>query len=98
MDIGIISLLIGIIGIAIGAIITWKVADRYYKKASDDLIKEASDLRNLNILILHALENAGFAELNKDESGKPIGLNITIKPNTIKMKVSTSKPKLKIDD
>ena len=58
-----VSLIIGIIGIAVGAFITWKVANRYYKKASDDLIKEASDLRNLNILILRALENAGFAEL-----------------------------------
>ena len=31
MEIGIISLVVGIIGIAIGAVVTWKVADRYYK-------------------------------------------------------------------
>ena len=48
----------GILGIVAGAVITWKVADKYYKRASEDLVKEAEDLRNLNILILRAFENA----------------------------------------
>jgi len=97
MDTGIISLAIGILGIAVGALVTWIVADRYYKRASEDLVKEAAELKNLNILILRALENAGFVELTKDENGKPVGLVITL-GSQVKAKTSLSKVDLKIND
>lgn len=98
MDTAIVSLVIGILGIVVGAVVTWIVADRYYRRASKDLVKEAAELKNLNILILRALENAGFAELNKDENGKPVGLVITLQPQSIVSKSSVSKPDLKIND
>ena len=78
-------MIIGIVGIAIGAIITWFVAERYYRRAGDDLKKAASELKDLNILILRALENAELVQLNKDENGKPIGLNITLKVANLRL-------------
>ncbi|MFX0090797.1 MAG: hypothetical protein ACFFBD_03455 [Candidatus Hodarchaeota archaeon] len=70
----VISLVTNLISIAVGALVTWKVADWYYKRASKDLVKEAGDLRSLNTTILRAFENAGFAELNRDENGNIVGL------------------------
>jgi hypothetical protein len=84
-----------IIGILVTALVTWIFASWYYKRASEDLVKEAAELKNLNTLILRALENAGFAELNKDENGKPVGLVITLQPKSVVSKSSISKPDLK---
>ena len=47
-------------------------------KASEDLRKEASELRNLNVLILRGMEKAGFAKFNRDKNGNPVGLVLEI--------------------
>jgi len=85
------------IGIVVGALITWFVADKYYRRASDELRNESTELKDLTILILRGLENAEIVDLNKDVNGKPIGLNIKIKVGTIKVESKTSEPKLRID-
>ena len=41
-----------------------------------ELKEEAANLRKLTVLIIRALEEAGLAILNRDESGEPIGLVI----------------------
>lgn len=50
--------------------VTWAVARYYYKRAGDELRKEASELQRLIDMILTALEKQGYAKLNRDESGK----------------------------
>ena len=65
-----------IVSVSIGAVVTWCVARRYYQKAGNELRQEASELRRLTALVLHGLEDAGLVKLNKDASGKPIGLII----------------------
>lgn len=66
------------LGVFAGGLITLIVARVYYEKASVELNKEAEYLRKLNILMLRAMQNAGLADLNTDENGNPIGLNITV--------------------
>jgi hypothetical protein len=58
------------IGTLIGSLVTWWVARYYYKRAGDELRKEASELQRLIAMILTALEKKGYAKLNRDESGK----------------------------
>jgi hypothetical protein len=74
----ILSVVLPLIGIAIGAGITWIVAHKYYKKAGDDLKKETDRLRNLNILIIRGIEEAGLAKFNRDKDGNPIGLTLQV--------------------
>jgi len=86
-------MIIGIVGIIIGAVITWFISYHYYKRASDELLKEANELRKLNVLILRALENAGLAKLNRDENGNCIGLQITFS-SKMRGESETSSPNL----
>jgi hypothetical protein len=83
-------------GCAVGGIITWIVAYKYYKKASRELLNEAAQLRSLNILMIRAMENAGLARFNRDEQGKPIGLQITLSGKMVG-ESETSEPELKIE-
>lgn len=65
------ELLGGIVsGLVTGVITCWF----FYWLAGKDLRREASDLRQLNILTIRALAHAGLAEFNFDAQGKPIGL------------------------
>jgi hypothetical protein len=65
-----------LVGVVIGGVITWLVSRHYYKKAGDELKREATELRRLTNLVLHGLEDAGSVKLNRDTSGKVIGLII----------------------
>ena len=62
-------------------------------------MKETEVLRELNILIIRALEEAGLAKFNKDENGKPVGLHFTIQPHSVVSMTGVSTPKVeKADD
>ncbi|MFC1972336.1 hypothetical protein ACFLVE_02900 [Chloroflexota bacterium] len=65
-------LLIGL-SVLVGGAITWLAARYHYVKAANELIRETGELRHLTTLVLRILENSGFAELNRDESGKIVG-------------------------
>jgi len=52
--------------------------ERNLKKATDEVLIEVENLRFLNNLILIALQNAGLADLRRDERGKIIGINVSI--------------------
>jgi len=60
---------LGLIGIAIGAFITWLVAKYYYERASRDLASEAKELKKLNILMLRGLEASGLVKFSRDDEG-----------------------------
>jgi cellobiose-specific phosphotransferase system component IIA len=65
--------------ILIGVFITWLWAKHYYQKATNDLKKEAAELRRLIDLIIQQIERMEKSNLLKvirDESGKPIGLEV----------------------
>lgn len=61
-----------LIGCLIGSAITWFFSWFYYKKAGDELQKEARNLKTQTQLILVALEQGGLVELQRD-NGEIIG-------------------------
>ena len=66
----VLTFLIGILGVATGAIITWQVASHYYERASRELKSETQALRGLTQMILRAMQDARLARIRKDEKGK----------------------------
>jgi hypothetical protein len=63
----------------IGALITWLAAKYYYQAATKDLKDESAELRRLIDLIIRQIERmegSGLVKVIRDESGKPIGLNL----------------------
>src|SRR5438105_3180711 len=69
-----------------GAFITWHFSRRYYRKATVDLVNEASKLRHLNTIMLNAMEDAGLVKLNRNEKGEIVGriveANVVFKGST----------------
>ncbi len=63
-----------IISIFVGGAITWLVSHYYYRRASQELIKETVQLRQLNNLMLRGMEKAGWIVFNRDEGGNPNGI------------------------
>jgi hypothetical protein len=60
--------------LTLGAIILGGLITRfYYKKAGDELAKEAARLRHLSSVMLNAMEDSGLVKLNRAESGEIVG-------------------------
>lgn len=57
-----------LIGCLIGAFITWLFSYHYYKKAGDELQREAQNLKKQTQLILVALEQGGLVELQRENN------------------------------
>jgi hypothetical protein len=62
-----------IVGVVVGALVTWLVAYVHYRQAAAELQQEAQKLRNLMRIMLVAMERQGWAKLNRDGSGNIIG-------------------------
>jgi len=56
-----------------GVVAGWLITHGYAQRSSQELRREAESLRHLTTLILRALEEADFVELNR-EDGKIIGI------------------------
>ncbi len=72
-----------VVGIALGALVTFLVSRHYYQRASQDLQTEAEGLRRqareareyVNTLISY-LESAGQIRVTRDEEGRPIDIKV----------------------
>jgi hypothetical protein len=81
--------LLTILSILMGMLIAAVTARKYYQKTSEDLKKEAKQLRHLNELMLRAMENSELAKFSKDKNGNIKGLLINIK-SSIRNRTKTS--------
>ena len=64
----------------------------FYWLSGKELKQEADDLRQLNILVIRALVQAGLAEVNFDANGKPIGLVYRLQAGAGTVRLSGSAP------
>lgn len=65
-----------IIATAMGGLISALISWITYLFSGRALAKEARQLHDLNVLLLRAFEEAGLARLNRDATGRPVGLVI----------------------
>jgi len=64
-----------LVSVLFGGLITWIAAWKYYKKAGDELRKEAALLRKANMAVVYMLEHPDAEiEVRRDDAGNPIGL------------------------
>jgi len=75
----VLNFFIGVLGIGVGAFITWRVSKHYYERAGHELREESEALRGLVGMILRAMQNAGLAKIKRDEKGKMMLLVIDLK-------------------
>ena len=88
------TLISTLIGVLIGGLITWITAWLYYRRASEDLLKESSELKRLNRLMLSGMEYTGWLNLNRDSEGNITGFEQTLKADFISSKSEVSEPTL----
>jgi hypothetical protein len=74
-----------ILGVILGGLINWFFSKRYYKKASEELKKEAGGLkseteklRKFTKMILQGMEIANLVTITKDPQGDPVGFVLRI--------------------
>jgi len=73
------DLAISLLTMFIGACVAWFATWFYYKRAAQQLDAAAAELRRLNNLLLHGMEDAGWIELNRDpDSNKITGFRISV--------------------
>jgi hypothetical protein len=64
-----------------GVFTGWLFTYIYYRRGGAQLKKEASELRKLNILNLEIMEMKGEVKLSRDDNGKIVGWDRTVKVN-----------------
>ena len=84
-----------LVGIFIGAIITWLVAWYYYWKAGQELKQEAAELRRLNNLMLLSMEHASWIKLTRNNSGQILGFEQIVSPKSIDSAAGVGNPTIK---
>jgi hypothetical protein len=72
-----------VVGVGIGALITWLVSKYYYVRASQDLLQETNRLKRMNEIGLGVLEEKGYVKLNRDGQGNIVGRVIELKANIL---------------
>lgn len=88
-----------LIGTAVGALVTWIVARFYYKRAGDELHKEAEALRHETSTILSWLEHSDTVkELIRDEDGAVAGIAFFGEPPTGAMHMKGYPPTVTIGE
>jgi type II secretory pathway component PulJ len=68
------TIVTALLSMLVGGAITWLVSRSYYLRASEDLTKEANNLRHLTELMLRGMEAAGWVKYNRNAEGKPVGI------------------------
>jgi hypothetical protein len=65
-----------LIAIAVGGLITFLVTRWYYERASGDLEREASELKNYTVMLINYLDDAGVIEVERDARGDPVRVRV----------------------
>jgi hypothetical protein len=81
-----------IFSILTGALFTFVPARVYYQKAGKDSLKETSEIRRLNNLILRAMAEAGLCESTTDNYGHIRGLKSSLSGKIETTSFMTAKP------
>ena len=65
-----------VISIAIGGVVTFLLTSWYYERASRDLEREASDLRDYTVKLINYFDDARMIDVERDAHGKPVRVRV----------------------
>jgi len=65
------------LGIFLGALFTGLISYFFYNRAGNKLLHEATELKQINRMIIQTFEVNGF-EIAKDDSGKHVGIKVAL--------------------
>lgn len=62
----------------VGGLISWGITHVYSVESSKELKEEAAKLRQLNLIMLNGMEDAGLMTQSRDAAGQPTGIVIKL--------------------
>ncbi len=71
------TIILVLISMAVGVLITFLVARRYFDRASGHLEREAGELKGYTVMLLNYLDDAGVIEVERDAQGSPVRVRVT---------------------
>ena len=70
------TIIVTLISIAVGGFIAFLVTRWYYDRASEDLEREANELKDYAVMLVNYLDDAGVIEVERDAQGNPIRVRV----------------------
>jgi hypothetical protein len=71
-----ITIILTLIAIAVGGLITFLVTRWYYERASGDLEREASELKDYTVMLINYLDDASVIAVERDAHGDPVRVRV----------------------
>jgi hypothetical protein len=66
------TIILTLFSIAVGGVVTFLVARWYYERATGNLEREASELKDYTVMLVDYLDDAGMIDVERDEHGDPV--------------------------
>jgi hypothetical protein len=70
------TIILTLISIAVGGVVTFLLTRWYYERASKDLEREASDLKDYTVVLINYLDDARMIDVERDAHGNPVRVRV----------------------
>jgi hypothetical protein len=70
------TILLTLFSIAVGGVVTFLVARWYYERATEDLEREASELKDYTVMLVNYLDDARMVDVERDAHGDPVRVRV----------------------
>jgi len=70
------TIILTLFSIAVGGMVTFLVARWYYERATRNLEREASELKDYTVMLVNYLDDAGVIEVERDVHSNPMRVRV----------------------
>ena len=70
------TILLTLFSIAVGGVVTFLVARWYYERATGNLEREASELKDYTVMLINYLDDARMIDVERDAHGDPVRVRV----------------------
>jgi hypothetical protein len=83
-------MILTVISTVVGGVVTFVLTRWYYERASGDLEREASELRDYTVTLINYFDDARMIDVERDAHGKPVRVRIIKRAVTDSVGISDS--------
>jgi hypothetical protein len=70
------TIILTVISIGVGGVVTFLLTRWHYERASEDLEREASELRDYTVTLINYLDDARMIDVERDAHGNPVRVRV----------------------
>jgi hypothetical protein len=84
------TVILTVMSTAVGGVVTFVLTRWYYERASGDLEREASELRDYTVTLINYFDDARMIDVERDAHGKPVRVRVIKRAVTDSVDISDS--------